>query len=232
MNMATWSGWLTSKLPSSAAAFIRPVAFGVVTTSSPPGATSACRPSRNEPGSSRCSITSPATTTSAGGEPEGRDRVDVAAVDDVRLVAARAGRRRRPRRRGRDRPAPTRVAARCSCSHAPDCSLSDLAAGVDEAHVHDPAARRRGRTGSRSGRRATPAGAGAPSRAARSRQSLMAVSVGPSRGSRRSASGGPARPRSMASILANVRRRLYQSSRLPDRPASGTTQNSSSGSKS
>ena len=34
------------------------------------------------------------------------------------------------------------------------------------------------------------------------------------------------------SILANVRRRLYQRRRLPSRPTSGTTQNGSPGSKS
>ena len=38
---------------------------------------------------------------------------------------------------------------------------------------------------------------------------------------RRSPSGGARRPRSTASILANVRRRLYQSSRLPSRPGFG-----------
>src|SRR4051794_7611879 len=48
----------------------------------------------------------------------------------------------------------------------------------------------------------------------------------------RSPNGGPTRSRSAASMRAKVRRRLYQSSRLPSAPASGTTQNRSSGSKS
>ena len=53
-----------------------------------------------------------------------------------------------------------------------------------------------------------------------------------SRESIRSPSGGAAPSASSASIFSNVWLRLYQRSRLPRRPTSGTTQNGSSGSKS
>ena len=51
--------------------------------------------------------------------------------------------------------------------------VQGLAAGVDEPDVHDPATGAPARRGSRSGRRARPAAAGAPSRAGRTRTHVM-----------------------------------------------------------
>ena len=72
-------------------------------------------------------------------EPEGAHRLDVAAVDRVRLVAAARARSTPASSRSRPIRSPAAV-ARCSCNHAPDCRLQLLAAGVGEPDVHHAAA--------------------------------------------------------------------------------------------
>ena len=145
-----------------------------------------------------------------GRDPDGADGVDVAAVDCVRLVPPRAcvGDTRLVEIEAHEL---RRDAREVLVEPSARLLVELLTARVDEADVDDAAVVGHLARGTRSDRRATPAAGGAPSRAARSRgQTSLAVTS-----CRRSASGGPARPRSTLSTLANARRRLYQSSRLP-----------------
>ena len=228
VNNTTWSGWLTSTFASRPRVFTKPMAFGVVTISTPSSARSACRPSRNEPGSSRCSMTSPATTTSAGGSPRARDRLDVAAVDRVRHVAAGTC----PLDPGLVEVETDQLTRRGGQVLVQPCArlqVQLLAAGVGEPDVHHPKATaalpqvlepvdQRGRRErvhhlelgvlrhalplSALTRWLAPWRPGYPAAGVRSHVGGSASrSIGGSRSARRSASGGPARPRSAASML-------------------------------
>ena len=227
MYITTWSGCCTSKLPRSAAAFTRPVAFGVVTTSIPPGGDERVHAVEEGAGIVEVLDDLSGDDEVGGRETEGAHGRDFAAVDDVRLVAAPArvldarGVEVEPDELGRG-------GGEVLVEPRPRLLVQGLAPGVDEADVHDALAR---------GEAAQVVEAIDQRRRGEPVHHLelgeiARVTHAAGTSDRRSASGGPARPRSAASTLAKVRRRLYQSRRLPSRPASGTTQNSSSGSKS
>ena len=88
MYDTTWSGWLTSTFASRPAVFTKPMAFGVVMISTPSSARSSCRPSRNGTGVVEVLDDLARDHHVGRREPEGTHRLDVAAVDRVRFVAA------------------------------------------------------------------------------------------------------------------------------------------------